>query len=509
MKMNNIAWVLFALIALLSACEKESLEDTYKDYAGDGEIRYIGKCTDLLVQPGWKRIIVTWKNNTDPLIKKVKVKWGIDANKDSVLLARGTTEYSITTLNGKELEDGNYEISVCGVDTSGHSSITNPVFGRPYTYDHEDIRAFNRLVSNIYIVQDRLILCFVGWQENMKEAKLTYTQKDGTPGELVLTPEIVDDLYYMVPGEIDPAKPIDLHRKGEIAGCKDIIDFEPYSFTTDKTYEADFKQEMKRQFGYDEVIPDSWANSVETLYLDWSIGSFIDLLNLPNLKKLVLGSRRYILPTEVADTLYGQSVVTDKIASDFALKVLHELNGLTVERYNKHFRNITEADFIHEKGEPQDEPEIVPLDMTGLRFTSWPEDDEAYHSGLEYLTDGNDDTCWEPIYLPGYLTYELMIDLKSQRTLNGLRFVQKKYTRNGEISIAPEMIKIKVSNNLSWWEDATYVEENTVGKSNGEINYISFSEKVKESQYQYVKILINAGSYANYYYSSAAEITLY
>lgn len=39
---------LFAAAALLVGCG-ESLEDTYSDYAGDGKIRYVAKCTE--VQP--------------------------------------------------------------------------------------------------------------------------------------------------------------------------------------------------------------------------------------------------------------------------------------------------------------------------------------------------------------------------------------------------------------------------------------------------------------------------
>ena len=39
---------LFAVAALLVGCG-ESLEDTYSDYAGDGPVRYAGKCTDVKV----------------------------------------------------------------------------------------------------------------------------------------------------------------------------------------------------------------------------------------------------------------------------------------------------------------------------------------------------------------------------------------------------------------------------------------------------------------------------
>lgn len=496
------------MMTLFAACEKESLEDTYKEYAGEGEIRYMGKCTDLLVSPGWQRLIVTWENNVDPVIKNIKVRWLLDDSKDSVLLERGTTEYSIETLSGVPLIDGNYEISVCGVDANGNTSIVNTVFGRPYTYTHEEVVAFNRLISKIYIIRDRLILYFLGWQENMREASLSYTKADGSEGILELTEELCNQLYYMLPDAIDPTQPLILNRRGELPGCSDVIVFEPYTFSTDKVYDADIKQELKRQFGYGDEIPETWANSVETLYLDWSVSSFSDILNFPNLKKLVLGSNRYILPEAVNDTLYGQSKVADKAASDFALQVLHELNGLTVERYNKHYQNISQTDFIVDMGNTNEEPSVEFLDLNGLQFTEYPSS-EDFDSGLANLTDGNYSTCWDPMYLQTYTTYELTLDLKTAQTLNGLRFVQKQFTRQGEIAIAPEYVKIKVSNNGMVWEDATYVEENPIGKTNGEISYISFSERVRSSQYRYVQVQINSGLYSSYYYSAAAEISLW
>lgn len=509
MKINKYIGILLGILLCVSACQNESLEDTYKDYSGNGEIRYIGKCTDLLIQPGWKRLIVTWENNIDPIIKHVKVKWVRDGVKDSVLLERGVTEYNIESMNGKELEDGNYEVSVSGVDMNGNSSIETTLFARPYTYAHEEVLGFNRLIAKSYVVKNRLILYFLQWQSNMEKAELSYTKKDGSPGNLELTKAVVNKLYFLLPDEIDPAKPIILNRRGKLPGCEDVIDFEPYEYSSARIFEADFKQEMKRQYGFDDEIPAEWADNVETLYLDWSIRSFDDILNLPNLKKLVLGSRRYLLPESVSNIKYGQSTVGERAASDFALEILHELNGLTVERYNKHFRTLTKKDFIEDKENTNVEPEVTFLDLTDLTFTLLPEDKEGFSSGLENLTDGNYKTSWDPLYLSMFTTYELTLDLKELKTLNGLRLVQKQFSRTGENSVAPEVVIIKVSKNKVHWENATYVEENPLGRSNGEINYVPFSEKVKNSEYRYMKLTINAGSYGGFYYSGIAEIGLY
>ena len=45
-KRKYIINLLLAMVALLVGCN-ESLEDTYSDYAGDGKIRYVAKCSDL------------------------------------------------------------------------------------------------------------------------------------------------------------------------------------------------------------------------------------------------------------------------------------------------------------------------------------------------------------------------------------------------------------------------------------------------------------------------------
>ena len=508
MRISKYIRILLCVSAFATACDNESLEDTYKKYAGEGEIRYLGKCTDPLVTSGWKRIIVTWQNNTDPCIEKVKVKWALDEVKDSVLLECGVTEYNIKQLNGKELEDGNYEIAISSVATDGKTSIPITVYGRPYTYAHEDIRAFNRIISKVYIIRNRLILSFLGWQDNMRSASLKYTKKDGSTGNLVLNKELVDKLFYLLPDEIDANEPLTLYRNGELIGCQDVIDFEPYVFSTVKTFEADFKRELKRQFGFEEV-PVEWIDQQETLYLDWGLASFIDLLNFPNLNKVILGGRRYFSSADAAaDTVYGQSAIAEKVASNFALKVLKELNGLTVERYNKHFQGLDD-NLLVEKGATKI-PERNMIDLSDAEVGMYPADDENIPSRLENLIDGNYNTNWNPMYTPSYLTYELTLDLKKSEQIKGLRFVQANYSDNEDaISLAPAMIKIYVSNDRMSWKIATYLEESTIGKTKGEINDVDFTDEVKNSSYRYVQVRINAGTFGQYFASRVAEIGLY
>ena len=71
MKLYYMTWLFAALFAV--GCE--DLEDTYDEYAGDGMIRYLGKCSNVDVQPGWERLRVVWKNNLDATVKRVKITW--------------------------------------------------------------------------------------------------------------------------------------------------------------------------------------------------------------------------------------------------------------------------------------------------------------------------------------------------------------------------------------------------------------------------------------------------
>ena len=513
MKTNQYTSLMLSLfLSLITLGCGESLEDTYKEYAGDGEIRYIGQCTELSVSSGWKHLSVKWKNNVDPIIDKIKVTWSKDDNVQSVLLDRNVSEYDIQGLE----EDGNYEVSVCSLDKSGNSSVVNTVYGRPYTESHEEVMAFTRLVSRHFFIKNRLVLTFSGWDDNVISAELHYTTQNGEAKTKPITQyEVLGDGQILIEDEIDTTKPVELYRTGRIAGCNDIITFDPYVLLKERFFNSDLKQELKRQFGFDEDIPEEWIDNVEELELDWNISSFEDLLNFPNLKKLVLGKNRYLQDSAINDEERGQSKLYDKQASpwgpaslsDFTLQTLNKLNGLTVERYNKHYQAMSKASFVEEKGKPEF-PTLKLIDLKDKTFSSLPEDEEGYVSNIKHLTDGNANTYWQPLQRSSFTTYELILDLGETKTVNGLEFVQRTFENNdNQYIIAPSMIKIKVSTDQINWEDATYLEESTIGNSNGEITLIPFKKGGKNVRF--LKINVNTASYYGYYNTSFAEIGLY
>ena len=495
--MKKYIGLLFAMLVMVSC---ESLEDTYEDFAGNGPVRYLGKCTDLTIQPGWNRLQVRWTNSPDPVIRHIRITWSKDAMVKEELVDRETSEYDIT-----DLEDGSYEVTICAVDKNGNTSLESTDYGRPYTENHEMVQAFTRVISRHFFFQDRLILFFLGWEDNVNEAYLTYTKNDGTTGRLDLTKKIVNSLYYMVPEEIDLSKPVEFYRKGYISGCTDEIVFQPIELEHNKIYNADFRQDMLRQYGY-ESIPEEWANTVETLELDRSFSNFADLLNFPNLKTLVLGKHRYILEEMVDDIERSQSKVYDVKMSNFVLKTLKELNGLTIERYNQHYKDLM-ASLITEMGEPE-LPEYDYLNLSGQKFTSNPADEGGANSHLEYLTDNDPYSCWEPYAMKESTTYDLDLDLGSEKTLRGLKLVQTYFSSlNAEKRAkAPNTVKIYVSTDGNSWQYATWLEELEIGNSTGETNIIPFAG---EKQARYVRVRVTTPLYVQAYEVTLAEIGLY
>lgn len=172
-KRKYIINLLLAMVALLAGCN-ESLEDTYSDYAGDGKIRYVAKCSDLDVVPGWERLMLSWVNGTDATIDKIKVAWMFEGQRDSVYLPGTATSYELTNL-----VDGTYQFYVSAVDKFGNESLVETYSGRPYTRDHELMRSFSRGILKSFFVNGKMIFFSDQYSANIVEIKLQYKNSGG------------------------------------------------------------------------------------------------------------------------------------------------------------------------------------------------------------------------------------------------------------------------------------------------------------------------------------------
>lgn len=499
--MKNILLIILSLL-IIGGCE--DLEDTYSHYAGDGAIRYVGVCTNISITSGWKRLIVKWDNNPDPRIEKIKVTWETENIRDSLFLASNETECSIPNL-----EEGNYEIRVYGVDKEGKLSLSTPLFGRPYTSNHETILSFTRLIAKHYFVKDRLALFFSTWSANVESAELNYYVGENL-NTLKLNSDLIAQKYYLLPDHINLDKPVVLKRQGRIEGCEDLIVFDDYTLLKDKLYTTDFKQFVKMKYGISEIT-DTFVNNQTELEIDYSITSFEDILNFPNLKKLILGKNRFLkvdyLNEEISSNA-SDSKLYEKEASLFALNVANEVYGLTVERYNQHFLPKETLSYMKEMGNPT-VPIITCLDRKDWEITCIPEDEGNYNSYLENLFDDNLSNRWQPESQSTARSHEITVDMKGIKTVSGVKIVQNDFNpKDDKISeeLLPGIIKIKISTDKIFWWDATYVEENTIGATAGETTIINFQTP---QDIRYLQFIINDQSFGKNFAVTLAEISIF
>ena len=258
MKLNRYLWSFFILF-IIGGCE--NLEETYSDYTGNGTIRYLGKCKDLSVSPGWQRLIVKWTNPVDPAIDKIKVSWTLDGVTRDSLLEKGTTECSI-----RNLKNGTYEVSVQNVDKAGNCSLPVLDYKRPYTLEHENIISFTRLFDKHFWMKDRLVLFFGEWQKNIETASLNYYSGGELKEQKLDSVFITNNKYYLIPDKIDAETKVVINRSGRLAGCSDLIVFNPYELTREnKIYTPDFKQLLKEKYGQSEITETFEEMGIESI----------------------------------------------------------------------------------------------------------------------------------------------------------------------------------------------------------------------------------------------------
>lgn len=504
MIMKKYIWVILILFCFVRC---ESLEDTYSDYAGDGPQRYLGMCTNMSVAPGWEKLLVSWDNAVDPVVKNIKITWTYDGISHDTLLPKEKTSCVIS-----RLKDANYEIKIVSVDDKGNFSFENQAFGRPYTMTHEAVIAFPRIISKHFFVgekENRLVLFFNTWDKNIHEAKLSYTSVDGTSKSLDLKAPVVQQ-YYLLPDEIDPTKKVRIERSGYIDECEELITFEPIELTTEKSFTSDTKLLLRRKYGQGEKINDEFVENQEELEIDYSLNSFEDILYFSKLKKLYLGKNRFLHDGSTVKT-NATSEVFDKKKSLFALQLACKLLDLEIVCYNNHY--ITSADIQQWQLTVTPMGSSIVPDRNFYSSNEWSIEssvEEDNVSNLGYIIDNNVQSFWQAPNATAARLHELKIDMKELKTVSGLRIHQKFVSTpyDQTISLLPDMMVMEVSEDGIVWSEAPDSGDYTLGNSEGEITDIVFSVPVNA---RYVKLIFSdyVYNYGTSYSMTLSEVRVF
>ena len=206
MKRNLYYWI--GLLAILFTVSCEDLDETYDEFAGDGRIRYLGKCSDVEVQPGWQRVRVSWKNNIDVAVKYTKITWKAESDDEPFVQLVERPEVVggmdlMDTIYLENLQDAVYTITVSNISADSTESLVETQYARPYTENHEDLNSFTRGIINFYRLDgDKMAVLLDEDNENLKEMTLTYWGSDNQLHEWDIKEHMTDSVPVM-PGMED------------------------------------------------------------------------------------------------------------------------------------------------------------------------------------------------------------------------------------------------------------------------------------------------------------------
>lgn len=474
----------FFLTSLFAGCE--DMEDTYKDYAGDGPIRYVGKCSDVKVVPGWNCLRVSWVRSKDPTVEKIKVTCG-----DLVdYVPADQTEYTIN-----DLENESYKITVSGVDSEGNESIATELYERPYTPEHEMVLSMTRVVNKCFLMKNRVAMIFSKWNDSLTDCHIEYTAIDGKLSTYPLNDFIVQDLKRISIDDVDTSKPVVLKRKGMLADCPDEITFPDVEFTHDPVMNSDFKAVLCEHYNLTDLT-DDWIESVEELEIDRKVSSLEDLLYFPNLKKLSLGKNLFVKADNM-DILMVNYLIRDENYStlgpvQWPLTQMHEMTGLIVDNYGPMLINMN-ADFVNTIVGAPSVPDLNYIAIDAKKQVVYSnqdaEDLQRGNTHYEYLFDQNPKTAWESMNNSMIQDYTFTIDLLNTKRLKGVRVVQKDVDlSSSDCNYFPSLIQLQLSDDGEHWTNATVLEKNTLGNSPGESTLINF---LPDSQARYVRFTVS------------------
>lgn len=484
MSINNILKInsLFAILFLFSC---ENLEETYKDYTGDGKIKYAGKCKSFTVTAGWKRFVFQWERSSDSNIKSIEIFWKNDKGSGVYTFPADQTSFETEAT----FEDYPCSFECYAVGEDGNKSIPVVQYSRPYTFTHELVLGFPRMVNKyIFIGNEKighdLILFFDNYKEDVKSTKLTYSQA-GQQKEMIVTKEMFDGKYYVLKN-VDINKDVIINRVAEIEGCLDQVIFEPIVLKPEYvSLNLDFEQQIRNRYNILEITPD-FIEQQKVLEFDYTLKSLEDILYFPNLETIIIGGNRFTVPESKDGMML--SLIGDKERSIFAINRLNEKIGTKVQIHNNHYEIESELPFAEKLGDPQ-LPTLEYLNTENWTVeSSTKEGDDKDGSFPERILDNNSSTLWAPFPVDKLIrTHDLIIDMKSEQTINGFKVSQALRNESVAKMYYQGIIKIQLSDDKEIWREAFYQLLSTIGQNYGESTILRTPVQEKA---QYIKITL-------------------
>ena len=545
MTMKNIYYTLALLTAFFAIGCNETLEETYDEYTEGGMIRYLGKCSNLEVNPGWERLQIVWKNNIDAGVKQVKITWQSE-NEETPLVRyiepkNDNPEDLMDTIYLEGLADATYTIRVSNISADSTESLVEENYGRPYTREHEDLRTFTRGISTFGRMGDRLAVMLDQDNSNVDQLQLSYYEvgkeeeclwdiKEHMTDSVmysyygIMEIPLCRDNFFLLPedpnAKIDFSRPLSIKRHGRLEGCIDPIPFDDETLNTnERLWSTEFSSLMMGKYGSD------WENEIDNvteLELDYDMTSMQDLMYFPNLQKVILGKNRYML----SDYARQFASTTDNYIGLVMLSFLKEIHpSFEVERYNNHYFGndpdwgVSYLEAFKDAGKIPDDfmitemaatnldakPTYTPLDTTNWEVTCSDTTYNGYatNGAAMLLFDGprhiveewygqiyeyDEEVYFEPEETLSASVISVTFDMQEPTLVAGFKVGQPTRNQSGDTDYLLSSLTIEFSVDGANWTDATYTEGSaTVGNSPGEETFIPVPQSL-QTPVRYIRL---------------------
>jgi hypothetical protein len=201
------------------------MDDTYKEFIKDGEIRYPAKVQGIETFSGKNRINLSMLLTSDPNITKVKVFWnnGMDSAEQNVVRTAGvdTVRFNLTPV-----AEGTYTFNIYTYDSYGNRSVKTDVIGSVYG-DRYISSLYNRaLKSATYTGASNARLIWYGPAAQMIGQHITYTDSLG------VARSIMDPLYKADGVTIKDTTILSTFKKGNSIQFRTLFKPDPGSLDT-------------------------------------------------------------------------------------------------------------------------------------------------------------------------------------------------------------------------------------------------------------------------------------
>lgn len=494
--------MLVVFCGVMSGCE--DIEDTYKEYAGDGPMQYLNKIYDLEATPQWESMRLRWTLKLDAGRTDILVEWKDASQTYSQQIDKESESFLVEGLT----ENYDYEFNVYAIRVEDgkvvKKSLGDAVYARPFTSQSDELSLFTHVViKQIKVADKKIFALFDVWPDNLVSFKIGYFEKGLNEEKFFETDRVnnwPNGLPYAIIGEnVDFNKPVKVYRVGNIASFGNkILDLDPLTLHFElPTFNSDFANELRPQIGIIGEIKLEDIKNVSSVNLNFNQTSLEDILYFPELTTVNLGKDRYLMAGTEGTTKSSLSSDVDRTISLAALKLAHDMLGVNVYQYNKHYFDQL-PDWFAGKNLQAQLPPLHFLDTSGWEITETPPEVVGAESGLQHLLLDNTD-YWFPTGASSLRTHVIEIDMHDFKRILGFKIVQANI--NDTYLKMTELVTIKLFDAAGSWIPAAFSEDLTIGNGKGEATLVYLDKDKTVKQASKIRLYISDNFYKSTYVS--------